>query len=382
MAGKRVWRAASSARRVSLVALLGVLVLLATAGYGVLAASSKPDFTISASPSSQTVSPGGKSSYTVSVTRLGGFTGAVSLAVTGLPSGATGSFSPNPIGSSQSSSVLAVTTSTSTPAGSYTLSITGTSGKLTHSTSVTLVIQKGQTPDFTLSVSPTSQQLLQGDQTTYTVSVVSVAGYTSAVTLSVSGLPNGVTGSFAPNPVSPTPTPGTKSTLTLSAASNAATGSFTLAITGTSGSLVHSQQVALAVLQSVSFSISGDANTSKLYIGLRTPVDPLVSNPYSNFGLSISSIVVTLGSVTAPGACSLQDFRIEQLDAIAYPVTVPAGAQNVTLSSLIQAAHPSWSANQVRQALPQLTLLDRTVNQDGCKNSSISFSYSGSAGKA
>jgi hypothetical protein len=377
MAAKRTWRAASSARRVSLVALLGVLVLLATAAYGVFAAASKPDFTLSAAPSTQTVSPGGKTSYTVSISRLNGFTGSVSLSLSKLPTGATASFSPNPIGSTQSSSVLTVITSSSTPTGTYTLTVTGTSGNLSHSSSVTLVVQKGQTPDFTVSVSPTSQQLLQGDQTTYTVSVASVAGFTSAVTLSVSGLPNGVTGSFAPNPVAPTPTPGTKSTL-----SNASTGNFTLTITGTSGSLVHSQQVALAVLQTMAFSIRGDANTSKLFIGLRTPVDPFISNPYSNFGLSISSIIVTLGSVTAPGACSLQDFRIEQLDPTAYPVVVPAGAQNATLSSLIQAGHPSWSANQVRLALPQLTLLNRTINQDGCKNATISFSYSGSAGKA
>jgi hypothetical protein len=371
-------RTTKSARRKFGLTLLGVLVVFGTASYAVLAAASKPDFTIAASPSSQTVSPGGKTTYTVSVSRLNGFTGSVSLAVSGLPSGATGSFSVNPIGSSQSSSVLTVNTNSSTPSGNYTLSITGTSGNLSHSTKVSLVVQKGQTSDFAIAVSPTSQQVLQGEQTTYKVSVTSVAGFTSPVSLSVSDLPKGVTATASPNPV----TPGTNSTLTVVAASNASIGNYTLTITGKSGSLVHSAQAALAVLQTVSFSISGNANTAKLYPGLRTPVDPRISNPYSSTGLSISSISATLTGVSAPGACSLQDFSLQQLDATAYPVVVPAGVQNATLSSLIQQTHPSWTAQQVSKALPQLTLVNRPVNQDGCKNASISFHYTSSAGKA
>jgi hypothetical protein len=375
-------RTTKSARRKFGLTLLGVLVVFGTASYAVLAAASKPDFSIASSPSSQTVSPGGKTTYTSSITRLNGFTGSVSLAVSGIPSGATASFSVNPVGSSQSSSVLTVNTASSTPSGSHTLSITGTSGNLSHSTTVTLVVQKGQTSDFAIAVSPTSQQVLRGDQTTYKVSVSSTAGFTSPVSLSVSGLPKGVTATASPNPVSPTPTPGTTSTLTVAAASNASIGNYTLTITGKSGSLVHSAQAALAVLETTSFSISGNANTAKLYPGLRRPVDPRISNPYSNTGLSISSISATLGSVSAPGPCSLQDFSMNQLDATAYPVVVPAGAQNATLSSLIQQAHPSWTAEQVSRALPQLTMVNRPVNQDGCKNASISLHYASSAGKA
>jgi hypothetical protein len=115
---------------------------------------------------------------------------------------------------------------------------------------------------------------------------------------------------------------------------------------------------------------------------LRTPIDPRISNPYSNTGLSISSISATLTGVSAPGACSLQDFSLRQLDATAYPVVVAAGVQNTTLSSLIQQAHPSWTAEHVNNTLPQLTLVNRPVNQDGCKNASISLHYASSAGKA
>jgi uncharacterized membrane protein len=375
-------KTAKSARRKFSLTLLGVIVVLGTASYAVFAASPKTGFSIAVSPSSQTVSPGGKTTYTVSVARVNGFTGSVSLAVSGLPNGASGSFSVNPLSSSQASSVLTVDTSSSTPAGTYKLSITGAGGNLTDSASVKLVVQKKETADFAIAVSPTSQQLLQGDQTTYTVSVSSVAGFSGPVSLSVSGLSSGVTATASPNPVTPTATPGTTSTLTVAAASNASTGNYTLSVTGTSGKLSHSAQVALAVLQTMSFSISGDANTANLYPGSETPVDPLISNPYSSTGLSISSISTTLASVSAPGSCSLQDFSIQQLDAAAYPVVAPGAVQNATLSSLIAQAHPSWTAQQVSKALPQLTLLNRPVNQDGCKNSTISFHYVASAGKA
>src|ERR1035438_2907762 len=95
-----------------------------------------PDFTFSASPSSEAVNPGGNTSYTVSVGALNGFSGTVVLSVSGLPTGATAAFSPTTV-SGAGSSTLTVTTTTGTT-GNATLTITGTSGALTHTTTVTL----------------------------------------------------------------------------------------------------------------------------------------------------------------------------------------------------------------------------------------------------
>ncbi|PYX51663.1 MAG: hypothetical protein DMG76_31500, partial [Acidobacteria bacterium] len=101
----------------------------------VVSVPSSPNFTLSASPASQTVTPGGSTSYSVTISPTGGFSGQVNLSVSGLPSGATGSFTPNP---ATASSTLSVTTSTGTPTGSYTLTISGVSGTLTHTTTVSL----------------------------------------------------------------------------------------------------------------------------------------------------------------------------------------------------------------------------------------------------
>jgi beta-glucanase (GH16 family) len=110
-------------------------------GLEIIPATAPADFTISATPSSQTVTAGGSTSYTATVAPKNGFTGSVGLSVSGLPSGASGSFSPTSISGGSGSSTLTVTTSSSsTPAGTYTLTITGTSGSLSHTATVTLVV--------------------------------------------------------------------------------------------------------------------------------------------------------------------------------------------------------------------------------------------------
>jgi hypothetical protein len=97
------------------------------------------DFSVSASPAKQAVVRGNSTSFAVSITPSGGFSDPVNLSVSGLPSGATGSFSPNP---ATGASTLSITTSTSTPTGNRTLTITGTSGGLTHSTTVILTVKR------------------------------------------------------------------------------------------------------------------------------------------------------------------------------------------------------------------------------------------------
>ena len=111
--------------------------------------------TMSATPASVTMGPGSTAVYTIQLVRTG-VTGNVTLSVGGLPTGATGTFSPNPAsGSSSSSSTLQVTTTANTLDGSYTLLLTA-SGKnsknatLLANTSVQLVISTSSSP-FTIS---------------------------------------------------------------------------------------------------------------------------------------------------------------------------------------------------------------------------------------
>jgi hypothetical protein len=207
--------------------------------------SAASDFSLGVSPSSQSVAAGGGTSYSVTVTPSNGFTGQVSLSVSGLPTGASGSFSPNPTGTS---STLTVTTMAATAAGSYPLTITGTSGILTHTATATLVVSGA--PDFSLAASPSSQSVTAGGGTSYSVTVTPSNGFPGQASLSVSGLPAGASGSFSPNPT------GTSSTLTVTTTATTAAGSYPLTITGTSGILTHTTSLTLVVTTSISASNS------------------------------------------------------------------------------------------------------------------------------
>ena len=71
------------------------------------------DFSVSASPSSQSVVQGGAASYNVILTPLEGFSGTVSLSAAGLPPNASATFSPATISGGSGSSLLNITTSSS-----------------------------------------------------------------------------------------------------------------------------------------------------------------------------------------------------------------------------------------------------------------------------
>src|SRR5215467_1832207 len=190
-----------------------------------------PDFSISASPASQTVTAGGSGSYTTTISALSGFAGTVNLSISGLPGGATASFNPASVAGA-GNSTLSVATSSTTPAGNYTLTITGTSGTLTHSTTVVLVVN-AVTPDFSISATPASQTVTRGSSVTYTVTVGSLNGFTGTVTLSATGLPPRATATFNPASIAGSGS----STLTITTANKTPAGTRTLTISGTSGSL-------------------------------------------------------------------------------------------------------------------------------------------------
>jgi PKD repeat protein len=102
-----------------------------------------PDFTITISPAKRQIQRGASTTYTISVTPTNGFTGQVTLSVSGQPTGTTTSFSPNPLNASApASSTLSIGTSSTTPRGNHSLTITATSGTITHTAAAQLQIKR------------------------------------------------------------------------------------------------------------------------------------------------------------------------------------------------------------------------------------------------
>jgi hypothetical protein len=212
----------------------------ATKVFGAEPGPPTPDFALSASPASLTVNRGASGTSTITITRSGGFSSGVTLSASGLPTGVTASFSANP--ATGNSSVLTLLASSTATLGAATVTVTGTGDGLTRTTPISLTVNQPATPDFALSVSPTSLSIARGANGTSTITVTRTGGFTDAVSLGASGLPAGVTAN--PNP---SPATGNSSVLTLSASSTATLGAATITVTGTGGSLTRTTTVNLTV---------------------------------------------------------------------------------------------------------------------------------------
>jgi len=202
--------------------------------------AAQSDFSLSATPSSRSVVQGGNTTYTVNVAAVGGFSGNVGLAVSGLPQGAVASFNPTSV-TGTGSSTLSVGTLSSTPTGNYTLTITGTSGALVHSATVTLAVNAAG--DFSIAASPASLTVSRKSSTKFTITVSAINGFSGTVNLSLSGLPKATTYTFTPSSV----VGSGNSNLTISPKQPAVPGTYPLSITGTSGSVSRSTGVSLTI---------------------------------------------------------------------------------------------------------------------------------------
>src|SRR6266581_1569395 len=148
-------------------------------------------------------------------------------------------------------------------------------------------------PSFTLSASPPSLAFLQGASGSATIAINPLNGFNSSVNLSVSGLPSGVSASFAANPAT------SSSLLTLSSTGAASIGTFPVTVTGTSGSLSSKAAITLTVNPAGDYTVS--ASPSSLSVGQGTNgATTITVNPLNGFNSGVSLSASGLpGGVTA-----------------------------------------------------------------------------------
>lgn len=204
------------------------------------------DFIATFDHSAASTNPGGQASYVLNLAPSGGFDAGVTLSADGLPPGVTASFSQTVVAGGSGVSTLTLTASSTTPAGNYLVTVAGSSGTLVHSTTVTFLLG---TVDYTGNITPITQAVSAsaGGSAQYIVNLTDLGTkvFGSRVTLYISGLPNGVTGSFQPATVDPDVN-GT-SMLTLTVSSTTPPGSYTPIVTGTGGGLTHAANINLVV---------------------------------------------------------------------------------------------------------------------------------------
>ncbi|MCP5047951.1 MAG: PKD domain-containing protein, partial [bacterium] len=204
----------------------------------------EPDFSISAEPGEETVNPGQSAEYKIKLTGLNGYNHKVHLSIDGLPQGAEASFQPDvfrPTGESE----LTVTTSENTPVGEYTLTVTGKRQDKEHSVEITLKVEeKPEEPEFEITIAPKTQTINPGDSTDYTVTLTPLNNFSSALSLSVTGVPANVTASFTEDTVTPAGT----SQLNITTGTDAPEGNHVLTVTAKGGGLEHSVTATLSIV--------------------------------------------------------------------------------------------------------------------------------------
>lgn len=314
----------------------GTLTHTITVAATIASAAASPDFVLSVTPVSLSITAGATgSALSVKATAVNGFSGNVMVAITGLPAGVTA----NPASLTLAPGVaqpITITADASAAAGSAKLTLSATSGTLTHTVTEAVTIAAAPaSPDFALSVTPASLSITAGATgSALSVKATAVNGFSGKVTVAIAGLPAGV----AANPASLTLTPGTAQSTILTAGSSAVAGSVTLALKGTSGSLAHSANVSLTITSgtttpSPDFTLSVSPASLTLAAGVAGSSVSVKASAVNAFTGTVGITLAGLPSgVTAnPGTLSLTPGTAQSLTLTASSAAL-ASASTLTFT--------------------------------------------------
>ncbi len=340
----------------------------------------QPSFSISASPASLSVTQGNQGNSTITTTISGGFNGDISLSASGMPSGTTVSFNPQTIPApGAGSSSMTITVGSSTPVGTYPITVTGNGGGIQQSTTVTLTVLAR--PSFTISASPASLSVTQGNQGNSTITTTISGGFNGDISLSASGMPSGTTVSFNPQTI---PAPGAgSSSMTITVGSSTPVGTYPITVTGNGGGIQQSTTVTLTVVAQPSFTIS--ASPASLSVTQGNQGNSTITTTLSggfNSAISLSASGMPSGTtvsfnpqtIPAPGAgSSAMTINVGASTPVGtYPITVTGnggGIQQNTTVTLSVVAQPSFTISASPASL--------SVAQGNQGNSTITTSVSG-----
>jgi uncharacterized membrane protein len=293
---------------------------------------------VNLSSTSISVAQGASGSVNVTLGVSGGFSSSVSLSATGLPTGVTASFTPPSLAAPGSGvSALSLTASSQAVAGSYTIEVTANGGTVTQNASLNLTI----TPPagFTLSLGTPSVTLAQGGVAMAGVNVAVSGGFSNAVALSATGLPAGVTASFAPASLA-APGSGT-STLTLSASAQAVAGNYTIQVTANGGTVTQNASLSVTITPPANFTLGLSASSvsvkqgSSVTAGVTVSVSGSFNNPIALSATGLPAGVTasfTPANLAAPGsgASTLLVTASSQAAAGSYPIQITATGGGIT----------------------------------------------------
>jgi uncharacterized membrane protein len=326
------------------------------------------DFGITATNAS--APQGGSGTSTVNTTVTSGSAQNIQLTASGVPSGTTANFSPNPVLAGQSSTLTFSPTATAATT-SYAVTVSGieTGSNATHSTPLTYTVTAS---DFSISAAPTSLTIGQGSSGTSTISTAVTTGAAQNVSLSASQPVSGISTSFIPTSVNA----GGSSTMTVSVGGSVPTGPYTITVTGAGATGVnHTATVTLTVTTPPpsDFSISAtNASAPQGGSGTSTISTAVTGGSAQTVQLSAGTLPngVTASfnpmSVTAGGSSTLSLTAGFGATAGSYPVTVTgtsaSATHTATLTLTVTSSNFTISASPSSLAVGQGSSGKSTIN--------------------
>ena len=243
-----------------------------------------PDFAVSSSQASLRVVQGSLGASSITLTSLTGFAGNISLAATLSASSLSASLgsslvilSPGGTGTT----TLTVSTISSTPAGTYSASVSGISGSLSHSVTISVIVVLP--PDFLLASSPSSINIPAGSSGSVTLTLTSLNSFTGSFALTATPPSSGFGLSFSPTSVALASGAQASSSLTISPSNSVSAGTYTVSLAGTSGGLSHSATVTIVVTVPIAQPLQGSMSW--------TPSSPTAGQTLTFSGSAINGLV-------------------------------------------------------------------------------------------
>lgn len=332
--------------------------------------TAKPAIAMALAPTSATVQQGANTSYTATITRTN-FTGAVAVAVTGAPTGVT-----TAVTNAADVFTVAVTVGAATAPGTYTLTTTATGAGVAGVTGAfALTVTTAPTSSIALTANPTALTAQAGGAGVTSTITITRNNFTGAVTLATNTIGTGITAAF-----SASPTTANTSVLTITAATNAAAGSYPVTVTG-SGTGIASATVQLTLTVTAaagSITLSANPTTVNATAGgnaVTTTVTIARSNFAGDVTLAASGVpngaTATFAPATTTGTTSTLTITVPaSVTGGTYPIGITGTGSGITTANL-QISLVVASASSISLAATNITVQQ---GQSGTSNVTITRS--------
>jgi aldose sugar dehydrogenase len=222
------------------------------------------------------------------------------------------------------------------------------------------------TPDFDLGVTPPLRSVVPTASAEYNLTITPSAGFTGTVNPGVIGLPSGASATFNPASINITDASAKTSTLTITTGAGTPLGDYPITVNGSSGSLMHSKQVALKVISpaSIDLAVTKSASPNPGQVGLALSYRITVTNNGPAIATNVSltdtlpagvvfgsaSSTVGLCGGTGPVVCAIGSLPVNASAVITIAVT-PSTPGQIANSATVTASETDNDAGNNTTAI-------------------------------